>query len=215
MIGIARRLTSLSFTPTQNSTAEGAINSRQKLGTSFCLRPPPTTPSYRFPTYHGNESAIRLEVMECLSILSILFASVGPGITHIQPPLYDFAPYISVPRTLAPDRRSCASLASAAYHFRTAFTPGRPNSRPRIAPFKFLQGTGKFLPNSLGRDAEGDNTPTATPFSPADFMARSGGVELDEPVNPFEIAISHLCAKLREFERISHDVSRFNVWVVW
>ena len=58
-----------------------------------------------------------------------------------------------------------------------------------------------------------DNTPA--PFSPADFMAHSGGVELDEPGNPFEIAISHLCAKLREFERISHDMSCFNVQVIW
>ena len=213
VIGIAWHLTSLLFTPIPDSTFQAAITSSQKLGTTFCLCMPPTTPSYWFVTYHGNKSAIWLEVMECLSILSTLFVSVGPIDSHVQHPPYNFTPYISMPWTLTPDCQSCASLASTAYHFQNVLIAGGPHSQPKIVPFKFLQGTGKFPQNASGGDAEVDNTPA--PFSPADFMACSGGVELDEPGDPFEIAISHLCTKLCEFERISHDVSCFNMQVIW
>lgn len=193
VIGAARRISSLALKMDREGlSSDNYILSAQRRGLLLHTRsiiPDPHT--HAIALYNNSDAYNRLEVVECFSIISHLFASISPSNSeesrqNVEQSVYE--PYVQPPpkhgRLIKPERRSCSSLAYTALHVRAC---------------KDNLSKGAFC---LLEESKDDDS--VIPFSREDFERQAG---LNDDKNPLQIALSYLAGKLVEFKQLGMDVS--------
>ena len=120
-LGIARHIASMTMFSAESSAAAMTEVTLKKAGLSFFTRDPPLIAANALPHYKGNNVVERMDAILCIEVLAMLCVLVGcqldvnqlKSVYHFR-----FEPYYGEVVMKAPDRRSCAQLAAAAWNFR-------------------------------------------------------------------------------------------------
>lgn len=198
VIGIARRLSVLCFEVDPQTVSSVKNDIERKRGTRFYTRNlVPSKPTYQVAKYDSTDAHMRIEAMECLSYLGVIFLSAGMSLdvgNDMVRLLY--IPYQPVQKYLTPERRSAGSLALYSHHARMAWNGKSKNGK---------HGPWKLLNKSSESDAA-DVEAEAFTFTQSYFEDVSGEGATDK-LAPAEAAISDIAGKLLEFANLGKDVS--------
>jgi hypothetical protein len=122
--GVCAHIATISHFQSDDNMSQRSQNVRLKFGVAFFTRDPPATATNLLDTYRGVPVDDRLEALVSIFILTMLFGVAGyrPSQADVDVPStlkFKMEPYY-VPSFAekAPDRRSCAQLAAAAFRFR-------------------------------------------------------------------------------------------------
>lgn len=197
VVGIARRLASRKFELDAETVRNVRLDVERKRGIRFYTRDiPPIPPRYQVLKYDSDDAMLRIESMEDLLVLALVFMSSGPK-PHVTSDFeLKYLPYLPMIKMGTPERRSAGSLASYSYHARSA--PPHKTIEGKYGPWKLLSHAQKLEMFDGGiTDSE--------PFTQPWFEEVSGVVGT-EKLAPSEAAISDIAGKLIEYARMGVDV---------
>lgn len=194
VIGAARRLCSLKLKMEPGSSSvPGYIETAQRRGLLFHTRDNiPIPNAYALTRYDSQDAWERIEALEQISIISIMFASIGSVTPFLSKEHFCFEPYFTRPpptKKFPPvERRRSTDLAYVALHARHART-----HQDVKAPFHLLS----TISEGSGRRN----------FSAEDLADQAA---LTDEINPLRPTLAYLAGKLLQCKLLGDNVSKSN-----
>jgi len=205
------------FQPEQDVSRRSRL-SKQKAGIAFFTREPPAAASNPAGIYRGADVNDRLEATVSLFTLTALFGIAGyrPATEDLVVPesmRFQYRPYYSESFSeRAPDRRSCAQLATAAMRFREYMfdsQPGRVFKPIAMTPVQTTPSLKRPARKKSKKAHTGASAPVsevqegAAPahFSSADIRTLAG-MPGEQEGHPAAAALCWFAARIRKFSSV-------------